>query len=399
MTKTLTEVSSHPTAVVVPSTGEDVTSQSVEVPFQSLTNRTNYADDRITEIQTARMAADWRRIVEPFASSSPEEVSYNSGNNTWLFPCRSDTVAVALGFPVSAQPVTLTTAGGKSGIARLVIEDSSAGLSMLTVDSNTTAATDPDIWTYDGADFTRAALSPFASTTQFRTGAAFPSLTRWVYLGSDGSPAVPSAYTSDDEGGTWTARTIAANSSERVFSSAYDASATRLVAVGTTSAGTNNTAWRTTDGITYTAATLAGTNNVQFVTHSSEAGLFMLTSIASNIITTYTSADGATWTQGGSLTTLCTNVLGLAVDSGYGGADWRILAQASDHGVTIFRSTNNGTTWLPFNTVARSGGVSPGTAGAPVFKHLAGHWVCALNDGSDGAVLMSSEARIIPQAT
>ncbi len=54
MTKALTETSTHTANIIVPTSGEKVTAASLEVPLQSLTNRTKNHVDRILALEAWR---------------------------------------------------------------------------------------------------------------------------------------------------------------------------------------------------------------------------------------------------------------------------------------------------------------------------------------------------------
>ncbi len=404
MSKSITEISSHPTAVVVPTPGEEVTSLSVEVAATSLAYRSKYADDRINEMVDAQMPDDWRRLSVPFVGSSLEEASYDAEHDVWLFGVRNDSVFVSLGTPHAVHERALTTSGGESGPPRTFVYKS-GGLTLFTVDSNLAAPTNPDIWSFNGATFSRLGTEPLGATVSpaidplIFTGAYITDPGRFIYMGAYSVSGEPAAFTSDDDGATWAYREISAAGSEQVYSCVYDPNNNRVVAVGCDTSGSDCHAWVTSNGIDYTATALSGLSGVRFVAHSAEDSVFMLVSIASNVVTSYTSTDGVTWSQGGSVAIACTAVLGLACNSGRGGTDWRILAQTGDYGVVIFRSTNRGGAWSSFATIAQVGAAVPGSIGAEPFKHVGDRWVCTLTDGTDGELMISSRARVRPQAT
>lgn len=327
---------------------------------------------------------NWQSTSAPFGTDGLEDCGVLGSLGLWVFGREADKYALSRGYPSDFLAGTLTTAGGKSGLLRL-FQDNGSDLLMFTVDSSS-QVTDPDVWVYDGTAFTRKVLAPFAATTIFRAITHIPSLDRWVLLGQEGA-TVPAVYTSDDDGATWTSRTVPVAGALRIYSAARRLSPFLIVAVGTDGT-TDDVAWTSTDGVTWTDHAITGATDTRLVTYSAKLDVFMTVSFSGATATAYTSSDGgSTWTAGGALPGDITAVTGLAAE----GNAWLCMAE-TDYGHEIFLSKDIGATWEPLAMLSLAAGPDPcgqSLTSVNPLKYLMGRFVALFTDGSTGRLAMS----------
>lgn len=169
---------------------------------------------------------------------------------------------------------------------------------------------------------------------------------RWIVCGEDTS-ANPGVWTSDDEGVTWTQRTVPdVNTGQRPKSLA--SSGSLVIMAGDDASGQY---WRSSDGITWTEDTEVGGGAARLysVTHNAVQSLFMMTDDEGTNI--YTSSDGSTWAA---VTTLPTAATGQPVEVHAIGPFFMAYqpseAQPPPAGKEdwLWMTRDSGTTWEPF---------------------------------------------------
>jgi hypothetical protein len=344
----------------------------------------NAMDQWLTYLQDVPLR-NWVVDSSSFGTDSLEDCGFIPNLGLWIFGRKNDKYLLSRGEPKSFLAGTLTTAGGKSGLLRLFANDGT-GTAMFTVDGSS-QVTDPDIWIYNGTTFTRKALAPFAATFLAHGLTHIPSLDRWVLVGAEGGSLTPKAYTSDDDGANWTGRTVPTAGALQIYDIARRLSSFLLVAVGTDGT-TDDVAWTTTDGVTWTDHAITGATNTRFIAYADKLDVFMTFSLSGATATAYTSSDGgSTWSASGALPGDIVAVTGLACT----GAAWLCMAE-TDYGHEIFLSQDVGATWSPLAMLSLAAGPDPAgqtlTSVQPL-KHLMGRFVALFTDGTAGRLAMS----------
>lgn len=180
MSEELTEVSEFSAAVVVPSTGENVTAESVRVPLQSLTNRSLHSSDRLDELEPGEVGfrrfgvknasvpgnatttlltiQGWPanrsvgRLVCRLTSVANPGVSPHYGMQTWEFACRRDNGGT---LQVRSENVIDDTSSSASIEHDIVLSDQAGNLrvSVLAAASNVPCTADLVVEVHDGPTY------------------------------------------------------------------------------------------------------------------------------------------------------------------------------------------------------------------------------------------------------
>jgi hypothetical protein len=335
MTKILTETPVFSANVVVPVAGEKVTAASVEVPLQSLANRTAYLEGQ----RFLNFAEGVPIPAEP-ATDIIFDVIYQPDEHLW-FACGSET---------GVNGTVYMGSSWQEMIKRTVTSPPAFAFRCIGANSAVVVAPNPGAATiYVG---TTRSVTALAAVTATNLGVgedvlyvpSFGSSGRWIVCGEDSSNA-PGVWTSDDDGTSWTQRTVPdVGSGQRPTSMAFG---NGVVVMVCGRLGGTGQYWTSTDGITWSEDS-EGVGALHSVTFNSVLGLFMMVDDEASLI--YTSADGTTGWTTRTATTFATNGdwANVAAVGQYFVISTGELADPPGNEIYMSASVDSGVTWTDF---------------------------------------------------
>ena len=348
MSKILTETSVHSASVVVPVAGEDVTAASVEVPLQSLTNRTRYAYDlaRAMPLQNWQQCpATYAALVDyPRIGWVPSAADEAPG--WWVIVCATAAAVVVLltEDECGAQSVGAGVPVGVTDVTWIAVSpwDAALGCSPFIMGGAHQHVTVQRGALPGAPSWIDGALADGAVLHTETVGAVWSTaIGAFVVAGAndDTEPAIHLCSTGDPIVQTPVVITI--DQSDACVGVAIDDDNDTILVVGNSTGGGSDT-WILTDaGATVTLNTTAIENPVAVGFSAESGGVWMIIDDDGNV---HTSSDALTWTKVASQVTDLGGFMTLAVVDGM----WLVGSQSGyvvfsiDDGATWHRATVNG---------------------------------------------------------